>query len=607
MSALLSIIKYLILIIILQSIMVAYGTMIYNLAYPILPETITGKIESSVILNSLFKTGKPWYSSLIGLAFYTSFYIIAFKLFRDRNFLTKLLFGSLMIMLIGGGMTLIKNQLIATICGFIPLLVALLLLIFNRKGKNKNPSTHNTKFEKKNKQAESFIFKTSYGNIQLENPFRGIYIQGGAGSGKSVSVFEPIIAQISEQGYTGLLYDFKSPELTNKVLEAYQRNTNIRSFVVDFKNPYASDRVNPIEPLYLVKSAYALEYATTLINNLLPQTIKERDFFSDNARMVLSGVIWFLRNSYSHYCTLPHVISLLLHTDIDKLINIISEDYEAGGFVSSLKQAIDRGAERQAAGVASTLQNALSQLNTKDIFWILSGNNFDLHLNNPNNPKFLCLGNDSTLSSTYAPVISLIISVALRLMNQPLQEKSIVLLDEAPTIYIPNIEQLPATARSNKVATIFGVQDYSQLVDKYGQEKAQVILSNLGNQFYGRTVNAKTADMIKNLFGKHDRTYQTASRGSGTSGEFIHLSSNTNKGMNESIQERDRVKVSDITNLGPGQFYGIIAEGSPKEFLNAQLMPSEIKSSYQRENKATDQEMAENYERIVLEAKSIIN
>lgn len=217
--------------------------------------------------------------------------------------------------------------------------------------------------------------------------------------------------------------------------------------------------------------------------------------------------------------------------------------------VASLKQAIDRGAERQAAGVASTLQNALSQLNTKDIFYILSGNDFDLHLNNPIDPKFLCLGNDPTLSQTYAPVISLIISVAVRQMNQPNQEKSIILLDEAPTIYIPNIEQIPATARSNKVATVFGIQDYSQLQDKYGEDKAQVILSNLGNQFYGRTVNEKSARMIANLFGKHDRTYKTANKGTGTSGEFIHLGSSTNKGVNESIQERERVKVSDITNL----------------------------------------------------------
>ena len=542
------------------------------------------------------------------LVFVASFFAISFKLFKDKTILSKIVYSCLLFMVYFLIASIFKrNDNIIFILMLIPVIAAILLLIIKRKRKPKNKESENIHFAKKKQEIKGFVFKTKSGDIYLNNPFRGILITGGAGSGKSKSIIEPIISQLPINNYTGLLYDFKSPELSKLVLEVYkQTNTNIKTYFVDFNNPHNSNRLNPIDAKYLLKSAFALEYATTLINNLLPQTIKERDFFSDNARMVLSGVIWYLRNRYPHYCSLPHVISLLLHNDIDKLINEISQDYEAGGMVASLKQAIDRGAERQAAGVASTLQNALSQLNTPDIFYILSGNDLDLHLNNPNNPKFLCLGNDSTLSQTYAPVISLIISVAVRQMNRPDQEKSIILLDEAPTIYIPNIELIPATARSNKVATVFGVQDYSQLVDKYGQDKAQVILSNLGNQFYGRTVNEKSADMITKLFGKHDRTYETANRGTGTSGEFVHLSSNTNKGTSESIQERDRVKVSDITNLEAGQFYGLIAEGQPKEFLKTQFIADEIKASYQPQNKTTNQQMIDNYNRIVEEAKSLV-
>lgn len=542
------------------------------------------------------------------LVFVASFFVISFKLFKDKNLLTKIVYSCLFFMVYFFIANIFKrNDVVIYILMLVPVITAILLLIIKRKRKPKNVVPENLQFSKKEQEIKGFAFKTTKGSIHLDNPFRGIYIQGGAGSGKSLSIFEPIIRQSAQNSYTGLLYDFKSPELSKLLLEVYkQTNNNIKTHFVDFNNPYNSNRLNPIDARYLLKSAYALEYATTLINNLLPQTIKERDFFSDNARMVLAGVIWYLRNRYSHYCSLPHVISLLLHNDIDKLIEEISQDYEAGGMVASLKQAIDRGAERQSAGVASTLQNALSQLNTPDIFYILSGNDLDLHLNNPNNPKFLCLGNDSTLSQTYAPVISLIISVAVRQMNRPDQEKSIILLDEAPTIYIPNIELIPATARSNKVATVFGVQDYSQLVDKYGQDKAQVILSNLGNQFYGRTVNEKSADMITKLFGKHDRTYETANRGTGTSGEFVHLSSNTNKGTSESIQERDRVKVSDITNLEAGQFYGLIAEGQPKEFLKTQFLADGIKTTYQSQSKTTDQLMIDNYNRIVEEAKSIV-
>lgn len=542
----------------------------------------------------------------------TSSLIIGFKGFSNHNFLTKLMMSCILMtafIILVGMISLLSKIASLVAMGTLPV-VTIIVFIRSKKRKSQSetvPSNNDKNKKNKKRATKEFVFETIQGKIYLDNPYRGIYIQGGAGSGKSKSVFEPIITQLVENNYTGLLYDFKSPELSEKVLSAYCTSQNIRSYFVDFKNPYRSNRINPIMPEYLLKSAYALEYATILINNLIPQTIKEHDFFSDNARMVLAGVIWYLKNHYPNYCTLPHVISLLLHTDIDKLITTISEDYEAGGFVASLKQAIDRGAERQAAGVASTLQNALSQLNTRDIFYILSGSDFDLQLNNPNNPKFLCLGNDSTLASTYAPVISLIIGVCVRQMNQPNMQKSIVLLDEAPTIYIPNIEQMPATARSNKVSVVFGVQDYSQLADKYGQDKAQVILSNMGNQFYGRTVNEKSAQMICNLFGKHDRIFETKNRGTETSGEFVHLSSNTNKGFSESIQERDKVRVSDITSLEAGQFYGLIAEGHPNEFLRLQFIPQEVKLSHTFHDKTTDEEMAENYNRIVLESKSIIN
>lgn len=540
----------------------------------------------------------------------TSFLVIGFKGFSDNNFLTKLMLSCIFMtafFIIVGMISLLSEIASLVAMGVLPI-IAIIIFIRARRKKFQSEiiSIKDDKKRKNKKQTtKEFVFETTQGKIYLDNPYRGIYIQGGAGSGKSKSVFEPIITQLVENNYTGLLYDFKSPELSEKVLSTYYTSRNIKSYFVDFKNPYRSNRVNPIKPEYLLKSAYALEYATILINNLIPQTIKEHDFFSDNARMVLAGVIWYLRNHYPNYCTLPHVISLLLHTDIDKLITVISEDYEAGGFVASLKQAIDRGAERQAAGVASTLQNALSQLNTRDMFYILSGSDFDLQLNNPTNPKFLCLGNDSTLASTYAPVISLIIGVCVRLMNQPNMQKSIILLDEAPTIYIPNIEQMPATARSNKVSVVFGVQDYSQLADKYGQDKAQVILSNMGNQFYGRTVNEKSAQMICNLFGKHDRIFETKNRGTGTSGEFVHLSSNTNKGFSESIQERDKVRVSDITSLEAGQFYGLIAEGYPSEFLKAQFIPQEVESCYTFQDKTTNEEMTDNYNCIVEEAKSI--
>lgn len=191
-------------------------------------------------------------------------------------------------------------------------------------------------------------------------------------------------------------------------------------------------------------------------------------------------------------------------------------------------------------------------------------------------------------------------------MNRPGRLKSVVLLDEAPTIYIPNIEQIPATARSNKIATIFGVQDFSQLVDNYGQDKAQIIISNLGNQFFGRVTNGKTAEMVKVLFSKEDRLFTNRNTGSGTSGTFVHIQSNDTKGKSETIQERDRVKVTDLINLEPGQFYGIIAEGKPREFLSTQFLPDLVKGRGSEKVIISDSGMSDNYYRIIEESKNLV-
>ncbi len=479
-----------------------------------------------------------------------------------------------------------------------------------------------TKLNKKNKKVgekeedykisdDAFVFSTEEGNIILNNAFRGVFVQGGAGSGKSVSLIYPILKQAAKKGFTGLLYDFKSPELSSFTISQVLRSkSDVKPYFVDFKEARKSVRINPLNPNLMVKTAYAHEYSQTLLYNLSPSNIKNENYFMIDAKSVLTGIIWYLKKEYPQFCTLPHIISLVLYSDINMLLEKIAENIETAGLVASLNQAIKNNASKQVAGVISTLQANLSKINTPDIFWVLSGNDIDLDINNPNNPKFVCIGNESTLSETYAPVISLIISVAAKQMNQPNKHKSIIVLDEAPTLYIPNFEQIPATARSNKVATVYGAQDFSQLVDRYKNDKAQVILSNMGNQFFGRTVNNNTARMITQMFGRADKKYQTKSKGdSFHDSDFFgkHVNSSS-ENMSETIQERDRVKSTDIMNLEPGEFYGFIAEGNKKELLKTKfLVDKDIETTdLEFEFKTSEEDVQKNYLKIIEEAKSIL-
>lgn len=560
------------------------------------------------------KSGKI--GALGTIFFIISIYYIAYHFTKNKGFpqiIIKVIINSILI-LFGYGFIINlvgqfnKSDIVGYILVMIPIVFAVLLFYKNKTSKSGEEKQVKTKINKQEREnEESLIFETNQGEILLENPYRGIYIQGGAGSGKSGSLFQPIIKQIGEKNYSGILYDYKSPELTSKIYSSF-KSKNIALKNIDFKNPYQSHRVNPINPKYLSKSVVAIEYAQVLINNLMPETIKKNDFWSNNAKMVLAGLIWYLRNNHPTKCTIPHVVSLLLHYSAEDIIKNIKEDFEASGMISSLRESIERGSEKTAAGILATLQNALSTLNSKDIFWILSQDDFDLTLNDKESPTFLCVGNDSTLPEVYRPVISLIISVSLRQMNKPGQAKSMLLIDEAPTIYIPNFEQIPAVGRSNKIATVFGVQDYSQLADKYGDDKAQVIVSNLGNQFFGRVVNVKSAEMVQKLFSKADKVFVSKSTGSGTSGKLIHMNSNTNTGTNENIQERDRVKLSDLIHLDKGEFYGIIAEGKPREILKAKFDYSPIEEHYINQIIPVNENIVkENYFRIINESKEILN
>ena len=554
----------------------------------------------------------PYLAAIVLSLVSLSIWYLSYKLGKFHTFLSGVMWVGILTIIYSFSASFLVQMTRTTlgvefsvILGTFPLFIAIFLISKDIYKAKKTPKEPLIKQFSKKEDKDSLNFKTSAGVINLANPFRGIYIQGGAGSGKSASIFEPIIKQIAEQEYTGILYDFKSPELTEKVRASYL-DSIVEFRNIDFKNAHQSDRINPISPNYLSKSVIALEYSQTLVNNLIPESIKKADFWSNTTKMILSGVIWWLKEEHPKYCTIPHAISLLLHTDTKTLLEEVSKNYEAGGMVATLRQSFEKEAGNQTAGILSTIQTAIAQLNSKDVFWILSGNDVDLNLNNPQKPTFLCLGNDSTLPQVYAPVISLIISVAMRQMNKPNQQKSVVLLDEAPTIYIPNIEQIPATARSNKIATIFGVQDFSQLVDNYGQDKAQIILANLGNQFFGRVTNGKTAEMVKNLFSKEDRIFINKNTGTGTGGTIVHTQSNQSKGKSETIQERDRVKVSDLINLEPGEFYGIIAEGKPKEFLKTQFLEDFAENESNEKLAVTEQEMSENYYRIIEESKSLI-
>lgn len=433
---------------------------------------------------------------------------------------------------------------------------------------------------KKVETSDGFNLPTEGGGwVNVPNPYRGVLVLGGAGAGKTFSIGEPVIEQLAAKNFAGLIYDFKFPvlaETAQKALElAGRRQTPPRLLangepepavvfhVINFRDLTRSERVNPLRADDMPVVAFAEEYARAIINNLNPASIRKMEFFDISAVAYLTGIIWFYKKHFPRYCTIPHVVATAVHKDFKHVLSMLETDPECAGMVRSIVTAVEQRAEKQVAAVVGTLQVILNRINSPEIVWVLTpdeakGEGFSLNLNDPKQPALLCIGNDPTLKETFSPVVSCIITVAIKLMNQQHKHRSYVFLDEAATVYVPGLELLPATARSNKVATIYMTQDLAQMTDAYGPEKMKVMVSNLNNQFFGKVNSLDTAKFISELVGREDKEMHSTSTGKSQGGAGSHGSHSSN--LSTSYQERNLVRVQDAIGLQQGEFIGQTVE-----------------------------------------------
>ncbi len=416
----------------------------------------------------------------------------------------------------------------------------------------------------------SFVLAAEGGYVNITNPFRSIFVIGGAGSGKSYSIAEPIIDQAVQKGFSGVCYDVKFPTLADKVYTSFlmHKQKEVNFYSISFNDVSRSRRFNPLEPRLLKNAIYAEEYAYSLYSNLDKSMQKSggENFFNASAVAVLKAVIWFLKKNHPEFCTIPHVVELILTASDKELVGIITSDSETSGFVKSVKEAAEKEALEQLAGVTGTLANYISRVRTKEFYWICTGNDFTLDLNNPLNPSFIVLGNALDVREAMNPIIAMIFTISLKLMNTDNKRHSIFVIDEGPTVQIPKLDQIPATARSNKVSVLYMAQDFSQMDDMYGKEKRKALVSNLAYQFYGNTSDLDTAKYVSEMIGEEYRSISS----SGQSGSSSESGESSSRSVNYSQQKRKIIETSQVITLPQGKFVGKLVE-SQNNFFNAQL------------------------------------
>ncbi|WP_192347917.1 conjugal transfer protein MobC [Algoriphagus sp. Y33] len=389
--------------------------------------------------------------------------------------------------------------------------------------------------------------------INIINPFRALMVLGTPGAGKSYFVIRHIITQHIRKGFSMFVYDFKFDDLSVIVYNTWIQNKHRYQvvpefYVINFDDLTRSHRCNPLAPSSMTDITDAAESARTILMGLNREWIKRQgDFFVESPINFLTAIIWFLRKyKDGEYCTLPHVIELM-QADYDSLFTILRLEKEIDVLINPFVNAYLNDVMEQLEGQIASAKISMARLSSPQLYYVLSGNDFTLDINNPDEPKLVCMGNNPQKIQIYGAVLSLYVNRLVKLVNQKGKLKSSLIFDEFPTIYLNGIDSLIATARSNKVATTLGIQDLSQLRKDYGREQADVIMGIVGNIVSGQ-VTGDTARLLSDRIGKIMQDRQSLSINSGDTS------------ISKSRQLESAVPPSKISALSSGEFVGMVAD-----------------------------------------------
>ena len=415
-----------------------------------------------------------------------------------------------------------------------------------------------------------FYYKKKWNNgwINVVNPFRASMVLGTPGSGKSYAIVNNYIKQQIEKGFAMYIYDYKFPDLSEIAynhlrnhLDAYEVKPQF--YVINFDDPRKSHRCNPINPAFMSDISDAYESAHTIMLNLNRSWIqKQGDFFVESPIILLAAIIWFLKiYEGGKYCTFPHAIEFL-NRPYAQIFPILTSYDELANYLSPFLDAWEGGAQDQLQGQIASAKIPLSRMISPALYWVMTGDDFSLDINNPNEPKVLVVGNNPDRQNIYSAALGLYNSRIVKLINKKHQLKSSVIIDELPTIYFRGLDNLIATARSNKVAVCLGFQDFSQLTRDYGDKESKVIQNTVGNVFSGQVVG-ETAKTLSERFGKvlQQRQSMTINR--------------NDKSTSISTQMDSLIPASKISNLTQGMFVGAVSDNFD-ERIDQKIFHAEI-------------------------------
>ncbi len=442
--------------------------------------------------------------------------------------------------------------------------------------------------------------------INLVNPRRGIMIMGSPGSGKSWFIIEPFIRQLIQKQFALFIYDFKYDTLTRCAYAHFLANkdkypTNTSFYSINFTDLSRSHRCNLLEPGTLNHLSDAIGASRTILLSMNKTWVnRQGDFFVESPINFVAALIWYLRKYKDGiYCTIPHVIELS-NLPYEKLFPMLVAEPELETLIEPFMQAFNNKTFEMLDGQISGAKIPLGRLSSPDLYYLLTGNDLTLDINNPSAPKLFCLGGDPSRVEALAPVISLYVDRLTQICNQPGKHPCALVCDEFATIRAYNMVTTVATGRSNNIISILAIQDISQLRTRYSHQEADTLLNISGNLLCGQ-VGGETARWIADRFPKilQDRS-------------SISVNSNDTS-ISTSQQWEPTVTQATISTLSSGEFLGITADEPGKELkiktFHAKIIRTESQQQaveLPRISHVDEAVLQDNFRRVKIEIENLL-
>jgi Type IV secretory pathway, VirD4 components len=455
--------------------------------------------------------------------------------------------------------------------------------------------------------------KIHKGFLNVISPQRGVIVQGSAGSGKTAFFLRHCISQClaKEEPFSALIYDFKFPDLSIIAYNHWLKNkhrykADSSCYFINFDDLSRSHRANVFDPIGMTDITDASESARTILYGLNKEWGKSRqgDFFVESPINFVTAIIWFLRRyKNGRYCTLPHVLELI-QIEYHQLFSVLRLEPQISVLINPFISAY-ASAKEQLEGQIGSAKIALARLTSPQLYYVLSGDDFSLDINNPKHPAVLCMGNNPQKIMTYGAVLSLYVNRILKVINQKGKHKCALILDEEPTLTV-ELNTVVSTGRQNKICTFIGLQEVAQLRKEYGKDSAEVLINMVGNLVSGQ-VTGDSAKQVSERIGKINQHKTSLSINS------------SDTSISKSLQLDYAVPASKMANLSSGEFAGTVAD-TPQQKIEYKAFHCRIVNDFDAINKEeanydpipvirrVDQQMVQrNYDQIRKDVQDIIH